>query len=424
LNLAMGWAMALAQSTLRIPQVEEREASGKSMRQPEPVICAVARTPIGKFLGGLSSMSAVDLGVVAVKAVIERSGVDVGMVDEILFGQVLQAGAGQAPARQVALGAGLPNSIAATTINKVCGSGLKTVMLAATAIRAGEHRCIIAGGMESMSKAPHFIKDGRKRRRLGDFEMHDSLIHDGLWDVYNNVHMGNTGETVAKEHGISREDADSFSVRSHTRAAQAWDNGWFDWEVVPVSVPQRRKDPILIERDEGFRGETSMESLGKLRAAFDKDGQVTAGNASQISDGAAAVLVVDRALAEEQGWEIICTIVDQVTCGVEPAKVMSAPIPAIQMLLTRNDLAVDDVDLYEHNEAFAAASCSVAKVIGISDDKFNVHGGAVALGHPLGASGTRCLISMIGAMRRLELNSGIVTLCLGGGNAVAMLIQI
>jgi acetyl-CoA C-acetyltransferase len=368
-------------------------------------------------------MSAVQLGIVAVKAVIERSGVDPSMVDEVLFGQVLQAGAGQAPARQVALGAGLPHSIAATTINKVCGSSLKAVMLAANSIRAGEYRCIIAGGMESMSRAVHMVLDGRERRRLGGFEMVDSLIHDGLWDVYNDEHMGNTGETVAKEHDISREDADAFSMRSHNKASAAWENGWFDWEVVPVEVPQRRKDPVLVETDEGFRSDISIEGLAALRPAFDKQGRVTAGNSSQISDGAAAVLVADRELAVEMGWEVIATIVDQCTSGVEPARVMSAPIPAIETLLSRNELTVEDVDVYEHNEAFAAASCSVAKVIGIPDERFNVHGGAVSLGHPLGASGARCLITMLAAMRRLDLDRGIVSLCLGGGNAVAMLVQ-
>ena len=368
-------------------------------------------------------MTAVDLGIIATKAVIERSGVDPALVDEVLFGQVLQAGAGQAPARQVALGAGLPDSVAATTINKVCGSGLKTVMLAANSIRVGEYRCIIAGGMESMSKAPHIIKDGRTKRRLGDFKMEDSLINDGLWDVYNDEHMGNTGETVARVFDISREDSDSFAMRSHQKAAEAWENGWFDWEVVPVSVPQRRRDPIIVEKDEGFRSDTTKESLGGLRPAFDREGQVTAGNASQISDGAAAVLVADRALAEEQGWEIICSIVDHCTSGVAPAQVMSAPVPAVKMLLERNGLEVEDVDIYEHNEAFAAASCAVAKGVGIPDDRFNVHGGAVGLGHPLGASGTRCLITMLGAMRRLDKESGIVTLCLGGGNAVAMLVK-
>ena len=393
------------------------------MTHPEPVICAVARTPIGSFQGGLKTMSAVQLGIVAVKAVIERSGVDPSMVDEVLFGQVLQAGAGQAPARQVALGAGLPHSIAATTINKVCGSSLKAVMLAANSIRAGEYRCIIAGGMESMSRAVHMVLDGRERRRLGGFEMVDSLIHDGLWDVYNDEHMGNTGETVAKEHDISREDADAFSMRSHNKASAAWENGWFDWEVVPVEVPQRRKDPVLVETDEGFRSDISIEGLAALKPVFDKQGRVTAGNSSQISDGAAAVLVADRELAVEMGWEVIATIVDQCTSGVEPARVMSAPIPAIETLLSRNELTVEDVDVYEHNEAFAAASCSVAKVIGIPDERFNVHGGAVSLGHPLGASGARCLITMLAAMRRLDLDRGIVSLCLGGGNAVAMLVQ-
>jgi len=392
---------------------------------PTPVICAVARTPIARFMGAFASMSAVDLGVVAVKGVIERSGLDAasGIVDEVIMGQVLQAGAGQNPARQVALGAGLPVSTAGMTINKVCGSSLKAVMLAATAIRAGEHRCIIAGGMESMSNAPQLLKGQRSGTKMGDSTLLDSMIHDGLWDVYNDMHMGNTGEIIAKECSISREAMDAFAAQSQQRAATAEAEGWFDWERVPVAVPQRRGDPVTITADEGVRAGTTAEGLAGLRPVFDREGSVTAGNASTLNDGAAAVLVADADLAAAMGWPVLATVVDQVTAGVEPERVMAAPIPAVQALLERNGLDVLDVDIYEHNEAFAAASCAVAQEVGIPEDRFNLHGGAVSLGHPLGASGARCLITMLGVMRRTNSTSGIVTLCLGGGNAVAMYVR-
>ena len=392
---------------------------------PTPVLCAVARTPIARFMGAFASLSAVDLGVVAVKGVIERSGLDAasGIVDEVIMGQVLQAGAGQNPARQVALGAGLPVSTAAMTINKVCGSSLKAVMLAATAIRAGEHRCIIAGGMESMSNAPQLLKGQRSGTKMGDSTLLDSMIHDGLWDVYNDMHMGNTGEIIAKECSISREAMDAFAAQSQQRAATAEAEGWFDWERVPVAVPQRRGDPVFVTADEGVRAGTTAESLAGLRPVFDREGSVTAGNASTLNDGAAAVLVADADLAAEMGWPVLATVVDQVTAGVEPERVMAAPIPAVQSLLERNGLDVLDVDIYEHNEAFAAASCAVAQEVGIPEDRFNLHGGAVSLGHPLGASGARCLITMLGVMRRTNSASGIVTLCLGGGNAVAMYVR-
>ena len=392
---------------------------------PTPVICSVARTPIGRFMGAYSALSAVDLGVVAVSGVLDRVGLDPasGLVDEVIMGQVLQAGAGQNPARQVALGAGLPVSTPALTINKVCGSSLKADMLAATAIRAGEHRCVVAGGMESMTNAPQLLMGQRRGTKMGDSTLVDSMIHDGLWDVYNDMHMGNTGEIVSEEFSISREGMDAFAVQSQQRAATAQSEGWFEWETVPVSVPQRRGDPVMVTVDEGVRGDTTAEGLARLRAVFDRDGKVTAGNASTLNDGAAAVLVADADLAAEMGWEVIAEIVDQTTSGVAPERVMAAPIPAVRTLLERQELDVLDVDVYEHNEAFAAASCAVAQDLGIPNDRFNLHGGAVSLGHPLGASGARCLITMIGAMRRIDAKSGIVTLCLGGGNAVAMLVR-
>ena len=379
---------------------------------PRAVICGVARTPIGKFRGSLSNLSAVQLGIRAVKELLNRCDIDAssGIIDEVLFGQVLQAGAGQAPARQVALGAGLPNSTAATTINKVCGSSLKAAMMAANSIKAGEYKAIVAGGMESMTNAPKFEKRNGEEK-----EMVPTMVHDGLWDVYNDVHMGNTGEIVANECNISREKMDAFAARSQNKAAQAEANGWFAWE---------RFDMPELSTDEGVRAGTTAEKLAGLRPVFQEDGMVTAGNASTLNDGASAILVADEDFAKENGWEIIATIEDYCTAGVEPSRVMYAPVPAIKMLLERANLGVMDIDVYEHNEAFASASCAVAQDVGIPDDRFNLHGGAVALGHPLGSSGTRCLITMIGVMRRLEAKSGIVSLCLGGGNAVAMRVSI
>jgi len=376
------------------------------------VICGVARTPIGKFRGSLSNLTAVELGIRSVKELLNRCNIDPSseVIDEVLFGQVLQAGAGQAPARQVALGAGLPNTIAATTINKVCGSSLKAVMLAANSIKAGEYKAIIAGGMESMTNAPKFEKRNGEEK-----EMVSTMVHDGLWDVYNDVHMGNTGEIVAKECNISREKMDAFAARSQNNAATAEENGWFDWE---------RFDMPELKMDEGVRAGTTPEALAGLRPVFQEDGMVTAGNASTLNDGASAVLVANEEFAKENGWEIIAYVEDYCTAGVEPSRVMYAPVPAIQKLLDRAQMDVLDIDVFEHNEAFASASCAVAQEIGIPEDRFNLHGGAVALGHPLGSSGTRCLITMIGVMRRLGAKTGIVSLCLGGGNAVAMRVSI
>ena len=376
------------------------------------VICGVARTPIGKFRGSLSNLTAVELGIRSVKELLNRCNIDPssGVIDEVLFGQVLQAGAGQAPARQVALGAGLPNTIAATTINKVCGSSLKAVMLAANSIKAGEYKAIVAGGMESMTNAPKFEKRNGEEK-----ELVSSMVHDGLWDVYNDVHMGNTGEIVANECNISREKMDAFAARSQNNAATAEENGWFDWE---------RFDMPELKVDEGVRAGTTTEALAGLRPVFQEDGTVTAGNASTLNDGASAVLVADEDFAKANGWEVIAVVEDYCTAGVEPSRVMYAPVPAIQKLLERANMDVLDIDIYEHNEAFASASCAVAQEVGIPEDRFNLHGGAVALGHPLGSSGTRCLITMIGVMRRIEAKSGIVSLCLGGGNAVAMRISL
>ncbi len=376
----------------------------------EVVICAVARTPVGRYRGALANWSAVELGIHAVKGLLARVEIDPasGIIDDVLFGQVLQAGAGQAPARQVALGAGMPVSTPATTINKVCGSSLKAVMMAANSIRAGEYDVIVAGGMESMTNAPYF---GQKISRTEFGEMKPTMIHDGLWDVYNDEHMGNTGETVSKEFNISREASDTFSSRSHDRALAAWNQGWMDFEV--INTPE-------LDSDEGI---SPGANLSEMRAVFQEGGKVTAGNASQLSDGAAAVLVASREAANANGWPVLGTVLDYCTSGVEPSRVMAAPIPAIELLLNRNELTMDDLSFVEHNEAFAAASCAIAKACNIPDEKLNPHGGAVAIGHPLGATGARCLMTLNNALRRTGGGKGIVTLCLGGGNAVAMLVS-
>ena len=372
------------------------------------VVAGAARTPVGAFQGSLARASAAELGATAIGAAIERAGVAPDIINEVMMGCVLPAGQGQAPARQVALGADMPVGTPATTINKVCGSALKAVMMAANSIRAGEYNVIVAGGMESMSNAPYF---GHKISRTEFGEMQPTMVHDGLWDVYNDEHMGNTGETIAKECDISRESADAFAARSHELAEAAWNQGWMDFEVV---------DTPGIERDEGI---LPGGDLAEMKAAFSEGGQITAGNSSQLSDGAAAVLVSSREAAEANGWPVLATIHDYCTSGVEPARVMAAPIPAIETLLGRNGLTMDDLAYVEHNEAFAAASCAIAKTCHIPDDKLNPHGGAVAIGHPLGATGARCLMTLINALRRTGGGKGIVTLCLGGGNAVAMLIE-
>ncbi|MDP6324287.1 MAG: thiolase family protein [Candidatus Thalassarchaeaceae archaeon] len=375
----------------------------------EVVICAVARTPVGRYRGALANQTAVELGIHAVRGLLERVNIDPtsGIIDDVLFGQVLQAGAGQAPARQVALGAGMPVSTPATTINKVCGSSLKAVMMAANSIRAGEYNVIVAGGMESMTNAPYF---GQKISKTEFGEMKPTMIHDGLWDVYNDEHMGNTGETVSEEFDISRGTSDAFASRSHDRALAAWEQGWMDFEV--ISTPG-------IQRDEGI---SPGGNLSEMRAVFQEDGRITAGNASQLSDGAAVVLIASQEAANANGWPVLGTVIDYCTSGVEPARVMAAPIPAIELLLNRNGLTMNDLSFVEHNEAFAAASCAIAKACNIPDEKLNPHGGAVAIGHPLGATGARCLMTLINALRRTGGGKGIVTLCLGGGNAVAMLV--
>ena len=356
------------------------------------------------------------MGTLAVEGVLERAGIDPhsGIIDQVYMGQVLQAGAGQAPARQVAIAAGLPYSTPCTTVNKVCGSSLKAVMVAATEIMAGRSNVVIAGGMESMSQAPHFIRGARRGDEISFAELTGILSHDGLKDAYDGSMMGITGETIAKEADISRSESDRYALRSHTLSDSAWENGWLAEEVVSIDE---------LGRDEGIRIDTSIEGLAGLRTVFKDDGQVTAGNASQVSDGGSAVLIASEEIANENGWPILARIIDYITSGVEPNRVMSAPIPAIQMLLDRNQLEISDIDILEHNEAFAAASCAIQNAFDFPDKGFNPHGGAVAIGHPLGATGTRCLMTLVNALNRNNGGIGIVTICLGGGNAVGMLIE-
>jgi acetyl-CoA C-acetyltransferase len=382
---------------------------------PKAVICAFARTPMGKFRGALSKYSATELGTKVVKELIGRINLDPksGIIEQVYMGQVLQAGSGQAPARQVAINAGLPYSTPCTTINKVCGSSLKAVMIAASDIISGHADVIIAGGMESMSNAPYFANNVRKGENIDFNSLKSVMTHDGLTDAFDGTTMGMTGEIVAAEFNLSREQSDAYAVRSHALANAAWENGWFNQEVIQIDE---------LEVDQGIRPGTNMQKLGNLRTVFMENGQVTAGNSSQVSDGASAVLVCSEKKAVEQGWPILAEILDYTTSGVEPKRVMMAPISAVETLLQRNDLDIMDIDIVEHNEAFAAASLAVQIALKVPEDRFNVHGGAVAMGHPLGSTGTRCLMTTINALNRTGGNKGIVTICLGGGNAVAMLI--
>ena len=383
---------------------------------PKAVICAYARTPIGKFRGALSRYSATDLGSMVVKNLIEKVGIEPRdeIIDQVYIGQVLQAGSGQAPARQVAINAGLPYSTPCTTINKVCGSSLKAVMIAASDIVAGHANVIIAGGIESMSNSPYFVRGKNKGEKIDSKILKSVMMHDGLTDAFDGTSMGMTGEIVAEEFSLSRDMADSYAVRSHALANAAWENGWLENEIIEMDE---------LKKDQGIRSETNIQSLAKLEPVFKKDGQVTAGNASQVSDGASAVLVCSEEIAKKKGWPILAEIIDYTTSGVEPRRVMVAPISAVETLLQRNKLDIMEIDVLEHNEAFAAASVAVQMALKVPEDRFNIHGGAVAIGHPLGATGTRCLMTTINALNRTGGRRGIVTICLGGGNAVAMLIE-
>ena len=389
----------------------------------QAVIVSAARTAVGKFFGGLSSFSAPELGAFAVKAALARAKVDSSAVDEVILGNVLQAGVGQNPARQAALKAGFPPSIAAFTVNKVCGSGLKAVALAAQAIRAGDGHVYVAGGMESMTNAPYLLRKARQGVRLGHDELTDAMVADGLWDVYENYHMGNTAELVAKEYGITRRMQDEFASESHRRAAAATAAGKFAKEIVPVEIPQKKGAPVVVDKDEGIRPDASIDTLVKLKPAFAADGTVTAGNASQISDGGAAVVVMEEGRARSLGLAPLARITGYATGGVEPKWVMMAPIEAVKKLNALRGTTVDDYDLVELNEAFSSQACAVTQKLKLDPERVNVNGGAVAIGHPIGASGCRVLVTLLHAMAERGASTGLATLCLGGGNAVALSVE-
>lgn len=388
-------------------------------------IVSAARTPVGKFQGGLSALSAPQLGALAVKEAVRRAGIDPALVDECIMGNVLSAGLGQNPARQAALFGGLSASVAALTINKVCGSGLKAVALAAQAVQTGNAQIVVAGGMESMSNAPYLLPQARQGFRLGNATAVDSMIHDGLWDAYNDYHMGITGENVATKHGITREEQDAFALNSHRKAAAAWEEGRFDAEVIPVSVPSRKRGaaPETVSRDESVREDASPEALAALKPAFKKDGTVTAGNAPGVNDAAAALVVMSAARAEALGIPPLVRICAQATSGVDPQWVMLAPVTGIQKVLARAGWSMDSVDLFELNEAFAVQAIGVARELGLGMERVNVNGGAVAIGHPIGASGARILVTLIHEMIRCDVHRGVAALCLGGGNSVAMAVE-
>ena len=387
------------------------------------VIASACRTAMGKFQGSLSSVKSTDLGAVVVKEAIQRANIQPDWVDEVIMGTVLQAGLGQNPARQALIHAGIPNSVAATTINKVCGSGLKSVMLAAQAIKAGDAKCIIAGGMENMSQAPYMLRKARNGFRMGHGNMEDLMVADGLWDVYNDFHMGNTAELVSKEYEISREAQDAYALSSQNKASKAQKEGKFEKEIVGVEV-KSRKNSYVFDTDEGIRHDASIEGFAKLRPAFVKDGgSVTAGNASTINDGASALVVCSSDFAEDKQLPVLAEIKSYATSGMAPEWVMMAPVPAIQSALEKAGLKHTEIDLYEINEAFAAASIAIGRKLDLDMQKVNVNGGAIAIGHPIGASGARILTTLIHAMEQRQAKFGVAGLCLGGGNAVAMVIE-
>jgi acetyl-CoA C-acetyltransferase len=387
----------------------------------EAVIVSAVRTPVGKFMGALSSHSAVDLGALVVREAVRGAGIVTADVDECIMGCVLPAGLGQNPARQAALRGGLADAVSALTINMVCGSGLRAVALAAQSIVNGDAGIVVAGGMESMSNAPYLVPQARKGLRLGDGALVDSAVHDGLWCAHSDFHMGMTAELVAEKYSIAREAQDRYAVESHRRAAAAWNAGRFDAEVIPV--PLTGRDGGELKRDESVREDSSMEALAKLKPAFKPGGTVTAGNAPGMNDGAAAVVVMDAARAREQGLKPLATIRAQATSGVEPRWVMMAPVTGVRKVLARAGWRSEEVDLFELNEAFAVQAIAVRQELSIEADKVNVNGGAVAIGHPIGASGARVLVTLLHEMARRDAKRGVVALCLGGGNSVAMAVE-
>ena len=392
------------------------------MEYPEVVIVSYARTPIGAFGGSLAALSAPQLGSVAIKAALDRAAVASDKVDEVIMGNVLTAGVGQAPARQAALGAGLPDSVETFTVNKVCGSGLKAVMLAAQAIRCGDAQIVVAGGMESMSNVPYYLPGARTGLRLGHKEVTDGLILDGLWDVYNQVHMGSCAEICAREGEYSRDDQDEYTVRSYRRTLAAQDQGRFDKELVPVEVPQRRGDPQVVTRDEE-PGKVNFDKIPTLRPVFEKDGTITAANASTINDGAAALVVMSATTALELGITPLARILGQASAAQAPEWFTTAPAKAVRQLLDKTGLTMAEIDLFEINEAFAVVALAALKELDLDPEKVNVNGGAVALGHPIGASGARILVTLLSALEQRDARRGLAAICIGGGEAAALLVE-
>ena len=390
----------------------------------EAVIISAARTPVGKFLGSLKGFSATELGAMVVRESVKRAGVKPEDVDEVIMGCVIQAGLGQNPARQAALNGGIPSTVSAVTVNKVCGSGLKAVMMAAQGVQLGDTEIVVAGGMESMSNAPYLIPKAREGYRLGNGELVDSMINDGLWCAFENYHMGCTGEVVAEEYSISRSQQDEFAANSHHKAAAAIKAGKFKDEIVPVEIPQKKGAALIFDTDETVREDTTTEVLGKLKPAFKPEGgTVTAGNAPSVNDGASAVVVTSLRRARELGVEPMAKIVAQATAGVEPRMVMMAPVEAVKKLFKKTGWSPSEVDLVELNEAFSVAAVAVTRELGLDPEKVNVNGGAVALGHAIGQSGSRLLTTVLYELRRRDARRAVVSLCLGGGNAVAMAIE-
>ncbi|MFQ6128197.1 MAG: acetyl-CoA C-acetyltransferase [Thermoplasmata archaeon] len=387
------------------------------------VLLSAVRTAIGKFGGALVNHNATQLGGFVISEAIKRAGVEGQDIEEVIMGNVLSAGLGQNPARRAMIYAALPYEVGAVTVNKVCGSGLKAVMMAADAIKAGSHKVIVAGGMENMNQSPYLLRRARFGYRLFDGELVDSMVFDGLWDVYNDFHMGMTGEIIAERMNVTREEMDKLAYESHIKAARATEEGGFKDEILPLEILQKRGELFVFDKDEGIRPDTSIEKLAALKPAFKKDGVVTAGNASQISDGASALVIMAKSEAEKRGIEPLAKVVAYNTSGVRPEHVMEAPIPSVKALLKKTQLTIDDIDLFEHNEAFASASVAVKREIGVPDGKFNVNGGAVALGHPIGCSGARVLTTLLYAMKNRNAGRGLATLCLGGGNAVSMIVE-
>jgi len=389
----------------------------------EAVIVSAVRTPTAKFLGSLKDFSATQLGAVVVAEAVRRAGIDPTIVEECIMGNVVSAGLGQAPARQAALRGGLSDDVAALTINKVCGSGLKAVMLAAQAIGVGDAEVILAGGMESMSNCPYLLDRAREGLRMGHGQVTDSMINDGLWCSFEACHMGNAGEVVAREYHIDRECQDRYAVESHHRAATATADGRFKAEILSVSIPQKKGPPVVVDRDESVRPDATMETLGALKAAFQKDGTVTAGNAPPVNDGAAALVVMSADRASRLNLTPMARIVGQATSGLAPRYVLMTPVEAVRRLLKKTGWRLEDVDLVELNEAFAVQAVAVLRELGLDSSKVNVNGGAVALGHPIGASGARVLTTLLYALQARGLRRGIATLCLGGGNGVALAVE-